>query len=255
VGFCALIIVYDLVFMTDTKHALILFPLAFLPFLFHPAFSARLRIGVLTSGLIFMLASILYIQTAVGVGGVVRQFESLKNSPKGNILYAVTIDFPHLVPYPLLGAGPGRFTSPQASDARTPLARRYIIPYGDEQRRLAYWGRGGDLAQASIVGIVSTDFFKLMGDYGWVGTLLFYAFLIWIAVKLFQKSIAWPMDHLASGLFLGLACCMIFLIFTTFLIGTMTIAVVAFPLWVFIGRMWDMKRPESASADEGGAGE
>ena len=240
-GFCALVIAYDLVFMTDTKHALILVPFAFLPFLFHPAFSARLRAGLLFSGLLFILASTYYIQTVVGTGGLSQQVKSFQNSPKGEIFLAVTADFPHLVPYPLLGAGPGRFTSPQASDARTPLARRYVIPYQDEQRRMAYWGRGGDVAQASIVGIVTTDFFKLMGDFGWAGMAVYYAFLFWVVLKLYRKSLEWPSTQLAFGLFLGLACCMIFMIIATFLVGIMTIPVVAFPLWVFIGRMWDMQ--------------
>lgn len=239
---CALIIGYDLVFMTDTKHALILVPFAFLPFLFHPGFSARLRAGLLASGIVFVLASVFYFNMAVGQLGMYRQLRTLKNSPKGEILYAVTVDFPHLVPFPLFGAGPGRFTSPQAADARTPLARRYIIPYKDQQRRLAYFGRGGDVAQSSIVGIVDTDFFKLMGDFGWMGTALYYVFLFWIAVKLFGKSLEWPPGHLISGLFLGLNCCVIFLVFVTFLVGITTIPVVSFPLWIFIGRMWDIRK-------------
>ena len=49
------------------------------------------------------------------------------------------------------------------------------------------------------------------------------------------------MDHMASGLFLGLACSIIFLIFITFLIGVVTVPVLVFPLWIMIGRMWDMK--------------
>ena len=249
-GLCALIIAYDLVFMTDTKHALLIMPLAFLPFLFHPGFSARLRTGLLFAGAAFMFASVVYLNMAVGKLGLSQQLRMFRDSPKGEILYAVTADFTYLVPYPLLGAGPGRFTSPQASDARTPLARRYIIPYQDQQRRMAYFGRGGDVAQSSIVGIVSTDFFKLMGDFGWIDTALYYSFLLWIAGILFKKSLEWPSNHLISGLFLGLSCSMIFLTCVTLLVGVMTIPVVAFPLWIFIGRMWDMRnigdQPEPA---------
>jgi hypothetical protein len=239
--FCTLIIAYDLVFMTDTKHALILAPFAFLPFLFHPAFSVRLRMSVLGVGFLFILSTVFYFQIAVGQMGLFRQMNAFKDSPKIEMLYAVTEDFSHLVPYPLLGAGPGRFTSNQATEARTPLARRYILPYDDQQRRMAYWGRGGDVAQASILGIVRTDFFKLMGEFGWLGTIVFYAFHVWIVVRLFHKSLEWPLDHLVSGLFLGLSCCVIFFMFITLLIGVATIPVVAFPLWVFIGCIWDIK--------------
>ena len=246
--FCTVVIAYNLVFMTDTKHALFLVPFAFLPFFFHPAFSIRLRIGIAFGGLLFMVAAILYLQVALGRMNLIRQLDGMKDSPKVEMLYAVTVDLPHLVPYPLLGAGPGRFTSNQATDARTSLARRYIIPYDDQQRRMSYFGRGGDVTQSSIMGIVRTDFFKLMGEYGWLGTLVFYAFHFWVAYKLFHKSLEWPLDHLASGLFLGLSCCMIFLTIITLLVGVATIPAVAFPLWVLIGCMWDMKFRPLATA-------
>lgn len=240
---CLLVIGYNLVFMTDTKHALILAPLAFWPFLLHPAFSARVRTHLMLGGLLFILAAAVYFHLASFRGGLMRQIEGLKNSPKGEILFAVTSDFPHLVPYPLLGAGPGRFTSNQAVDARMPLARRYIIPYDDQQRRLSYWRSQGSLVQSSILGIVRTDFFKLMGEFGWLGTAVFYWFYVWIIFRLFRKSMDWPPGHLASGLFLGLACCITFLMFITFLIGVVTVPVLAFPLWFFIGRAWDMPLP------------
>ena len=240
---CLLVIVYDLVFMTDTKHALILCPLAFWPFLLHPAFSIRTRIRLAIGGLLFLGAVGVYFQMASVRGGISEQLESIRNSPKAEIFHAVTGDFPHLVPYPLLGAGPGRFTSNQAVDARMPLARRYIIPYDDQQRRLGYWRSSGEVAQASILGIVRTDFFKLMGEFGWLGTAIFYWFYLWIIFRLFRKSLEWPMDHLASGMFLGLACCIIFLMFINFLIGVVTVPVLVFPLWLLIGRMWDMRMP------------
>lgn len=240
-GLCLLVIVYDLVFMTDTKHALVLWPFAFWPFLMHPALTARTRIKVVAGALLFMLAAAVYFHMAAVRGGLSQQVENLRNSPKGEIFYAVTADFSHLVPYPFLGAGPGRFTSNQAVDGRMPLARRYIIPYDDQQRRMSYWGRQGDLAQASILGIVRTDFFKAMGEFGWLGTLIYYSFYVWIFFRIFRKSMEWPMDHLASGLFLGLVCCGIFLVFISFLIGAATVPVLVFPLWILIGRMWDMR--------------
>ena len=241
--FCLLVIGYDFVFMTDTKHALILFPLAFWPFLFHPSLSIRTRTHLAFGGLVFIVAAAVYFHIAAVRGGVLQQIENIKNSPKGEMFYAVTVDFPHLVPFPLLGAGPGRFTSNQAVDARMPLARRYIIPYDDQQRRLSYWRSQGSLVQSSILGIVRTDFFKLMGEFGWLGTAVFYWFYVWIIFRLFRKSMDWPPGHLASGLFLGLACCITFLMFITFLIGVVTVPVLAFPLWFFIGRAWDMPLP------------
>lgn len=251
---CTVIIAYDLIFMTDTKHALVLCPLAFLPFLFHPALPARLRTGLVLWGTGFIVAAVFYFQIAVGNFSLKGYLRSFRTSPKGEILYAVTVDLPYLVPYPLLGAGPGRFTSDQAVANRTPLARRYIIPYDDEQRRLSYWGRGGDVTQASVLGIVRTDFFRIMSEFGWLGAATYYAFLLWMTLRLYRKSLEWPLDHLASGLFLGLSCCMIFLMMVTLLCDSFIIPVVTFPLWILIGCMWDMKPGrEAVRAEPAGA--
>ena len=243
-----MVIAYDLIFMTDTKHALVLFPFAFLPFLFHPALPARLRAGLLAGGGVFILVSIFYFQMAAGSFRWGAYIENFKTTPKGLMLHAVTADFPYLVAFPMLGAGPGRFTSNQAIAARMPLSRRYIIPYDDEQRRLSYWGQGGSVTQASILGIVRTDFFRVMGEFGWIGAATFYAFLSWLSYRLFRKSTEWPLDRLESGMFLGLSCCVIFIIFVTFIFDSFTIPVVTFPLWILIGCMWDMKPGELGSS-------
>lgn len=249
---CTVIIAYDLIFMTDTKHALVLMPFAFLPFLFHPSLSARLRSGLLAGGGIFMLASVFYFQLAAGSFRWQSYIDSFKTSPKGVMLHAVTVDFPYLVPYPMLGAGPGRFTSNQAIAARVPLARRYIIPYDDEQRRLSYWRQGGNVTQASILGIVRTDFFRLMGEFGWIGTAAFYLFLAWLSWRLYRKSTEWPPEHPATGAFLGMSCCVIFVMFVTGVFDSFTIPVVTFPLWILIGCMWDMKPEGLPPAGEAG---
>ncbi|NLX12332.1 MAG: hypothetical protein GXY44_01585, partial [Phycisphaerales bacterium] len=52
---CLVVIAYDFIFMTDTKHALLLFPVTAIPILLHPRFPARLRLGLLTAGVLFMI--------------------------------------------------------------------------------------------------------------------------------------------------------------------------------------------------------
>jgi len=240
--FLAVIITYNPIFMTDTKHALVLFPLVFLPFLLHPSFSARMRVNLLSLGAVFMLATVGYFHLNKENTRVNQVIKSFKNSPKGDMFYAVTVDFGHLVPYPLLGAGPGRFASNQARDARVPLARRYILPYYDEARRLGYYGRRGSTVVSSVIGAVNTDFFVLMGEFGWLGTCVFYGFIIWVVVQVFRKSREWVPTSLESGLFLGLACCLIFLMLIMMLTSASTVPVVVFPIWMMIGRMWDMRQ-------------
>lgn len=239
----ALVIGYNLIFMTDTKHGLLLMPLAFLPFLLHRDFPARLRIGLLSVTAVFILAASAYFQIAMGGFKVVPFLEKFRDSPKGDMFYAVTTDFRHLVPYTLLGAGPGKFVSRQAVEARTPLARRYIIPYVDRSRRLGYFSGAlaGTATASSIMGMAQTDLFVLMGEFGWLGALAYYVFLIWVIVKLWKRSKEIPLERPASGFFLSMCCCMIFFLFTTTLLSTATIPVLAFPLWILIGRTWDMR--------------
>jgi len=236
-----LMIIYNLVFMTDTKHALLIFPFVFTPFLLHPQFSMRLRLGLMSVGMIFVLATVVYFNLSTRAIRMDQLANSIKDSPKGDMFYAVTADFVHLVPYPLLGAGPGCFASPQAREERVPLARRYILPYYDRERRLGYYGRQGSTISASVVGAVNTDFFVLMGEFGWLGAVAFYGFYLWVVKQLFQKSKSVPLAEIESGLFMALACCVIFLIIITGLTSASTVPALVFPLWMLIGRMWDMK--------------
>ena len=239
----ALILAYNLIFMTDTKHALVLFPLAFLPFLFHPKYSMWVRFGFVAVGVAFVVASIVYFQVVLGGYRFRAYLSHFQNTPKGEMVYAVTADFGHLVPYPLLGAGPGCFASAQAVDARAPLARRYIIPYADERRRLGYFSGAlaGSVASASIMGSPQSDLLTLMGEYGWLGAIAYYTFIGWVVVRLRRKSTELPLDTLSAGYFMSLCCSLLFLAFTTVLIPTATMPVLAFPLWILIGRMWDMR--------------
>lgn len=91
------------------------------------------------------------------------------------------------------------------------------------------------------MGIPQTDFFVLMGEFGWLGAITYYLFLGWVIKRLWQKSVCLPLTHPMAGIYMSLACCMIFLVFTTALISSATIGVLVFPLWILIGRMWDME--------------
>jgi hypothetical protein len=250
VALLTLVVGYNLIFMTDTKHALFVFPFAAFPFLMHPKFPARIRINLVLSGIVFIFFAVVYFQISGGGSDLYRIKNSLRESPKGEMMYAVTTDFRHLVPYPLIGAGPGRFASNQAVGARAPLARRYIIPHLDKQRRMGYFKASGTLLASSILGMPQTDFFVLMGEFGWLGAAAFYSFLGWVIVKLWRKSASLPLERAASGYFMALCCCLVFFIFTTLLMNSFTIGVLSFPLWILIGRMWDMKPDEAPPEPE-----
>lgn len=237
----AIVIAYNCIFMTDTKHALLIFPFAALPFVFHPKISARIRIGLLGAGLLFMLFVGVYFAFVIGGLQLRRTLVQMQESPKGEIMYAITVDFPHLVPYPVLGAGPGRFSSSQGVAARTWLARRYIIPEMEALRRSTLVrGNMGSLSGGSLLGAPISDFIALTGEFGWAGILTYYAFLAWVAWRLFCKSISLPLTNVRSGIYLSLCCCIIFLALVMTLVSITTVQVIAFPLWFIVGRAWDM---------------
>ncbi len=238
----ALVIGYNLVFMTDTKHALLFAPLAFLPFLFHPAISYRLRSGLLTGGIVFILASSAYFLLFAGRLDLRRNWQQMKYSPKGEMFVATTVDFKYLVPYPLFGAGPGRFCSDQAVAGKASLARRYIIPYRDEiERSRMTYGGFGTRTGASQLAWPQSDYYTLVGEFGWLGVVVYFSFWGWVIWRLLNKASASRAHPLFVGVYLSLASCMIFMFFVILFIKAVTIPVLSFPLWMLVGRTWDMK--------------
>ncbi len=241
----ALVIGYDLVFMTDTKHGLLFAPLAFIPFLSHRAVPFRLRLGMLVGGIAFVVASSFYFILFAGRLDLTRNWQQMKQSPKGEMFIAVTQDFSYLVPYPLLGAGPGRFCSDQAVQNMAPLARRYIIPYRDEanRHRLTYGGFGTRTGNSQLAWPQS-DFFTLIGEFGWLGAATYFGFLGWVVFKLLAKVQTARSIPILAGTYMSLACCLIFLVFVILFVKVVTIPVLSFPLWMLIGRAWDMEIPD-----------
>jgi len=119
---------------------------------------------------------------------------------------------------------------------------------------MGYFRASGTLLASSVLGAPQADLLVLMGEFGWLGTAAFYLFLGWVIVKLWKKSAALPLERVASGYFMALSCCVIFLVFTTLIMNTFTVGVLSFPLWMLIGRMWDMKleSPQPDSDPEAG---
>ena len=242
--FLGAVITYDLVFMTDTKHALLMVPFAFLPVLFHRGVPFRLRLSLLAGGGVVALCAMFYLGVFSGRFHPGRQFNAMMASPKGDAFIAVTRDVPLLVHYPLFGAGPGRFLSPQAVDARTPLAKRYVTPYVDEQarRRLIHGGtsRTGD----SVLGLPQSDFLTLMGDFGWLGTAVYAAFMAMVVFSLWKKANLAREKHPEYGaVCLALGAGVVFISLVMLFAQLGTAGCVVYPWWMMVGRTWDMSFP------------
>ena len=241
-----LVIAYDLIFMTDTKHALAMAPVAFFPVLFHRSIALKTRLALLTVGGAFVVVAVFYIATFTNSANLHRFATVMADSPKGEAYLAVTKDFRFLVPYPVLGAGPGRFFSSQAVDAMAPLARRYVIPYYDEIQRSQSLHVSGSRTGGSLLAYPAADILTLTGEFGWCGMGLYASFLVFIWVGLWRKANRWTGHFGGSFVFLSLGASVVFLFETMFFYTTSTIPSIVFPLWMLIGRVWDLEPPEES---------
>ena len=247
--FLGLVITYDLVFMTDTKHGVLLMPLAFSPILFHRGLPSRLRATLLVGGGIITIVAFLFLSTTTSVLNVVRMGRLFLNSPKGDAYLAVTRDFHYLVPYPVLGAGPGRFFSGQAVTAGAPLARRYVTPYRDEANRARLEHSIAARTGNSMLAWPQCGFLTLMGEFGWLGTAVYMGFLCHVFAGLWRKANQSRGRPDLVGGYLSLACGLVFLTMTIFVASTETIGCLMFPWWMLIGRIWDMPDGETLEGE------
>ncbi|MBR6023084.1 MAG: hypothetical protein IK066_11790 [Kiritimatiellae bacterium] len=236
-----LIIAYDLIFMTDTKHALFLMPIAVAPLLFHPKVALKQRIRLIVLGVALGLATFAYVMSTGMIKSLAPAWNRMVYSPKGEAYQAVTVDFAYLVPYPVLGAGPGRFFSPQAAMVGAPLARRYVTPYQDDLRR---WGlthvNRTRTRSGSLLSTPTADSLTLMGEFGWLGTLVYFGFVGWVWWSLWQKAKHAPAESGATSVFLALSAGVLFLPMTMLFATCCTAQPVMFPWWILVGCLWDM---------------
>lgn len=234
------ITLYDLVFMTDTKHVLVLAPVACAALLFLPGLTAKFKIRVIFLALLIGVSGWYYLSTQ----NTSAYWWSLRNfwtSPKGQMFKAVTVDFPKLVNFPVFGAGPGLFASIEAVEHRTPLARRYITPYSDEEERRSRFGMKGTTIAASVAGALNTDFFFITSEFGWLGECVYLVFWVFCVLVLYRKGV-WSRRAGSDrwGIYLGLSISLILFMMLQLLTSVSTVACLSFPIWMLVGRIWDM---------------
>ncbi len=249
-----ILIIYDLVYMTDTKHALVLAPIALVPVFFHSMFSARARITMLVSTTLFVILGFSWFMIFSGRIDFWRFGNSLLHSPKGEYLRAVTVDFPYLVHFPFLGAGPGNFGSDQAVQNKAPLARRYIIPYEEENHRFRLsHGRTSTRTGGSLIAFPNCTMLCITGEFGWLGFFFYFGFYAWVAWMLWQRSRDLRLDNNGKLLCLSLFASVVFIAMCMVFAPIHTIPMLMFPFWILIGLAWDMQKlpDEDVSPDAG----
>lgn len=242
------VILYDLVFMTDTKHVLVLAPVACTALLFLPGVSARFRAWSIALAFLILASGTIYVRS-MDIGNYLYTLRNFGTTPKGQLFKAVTVDFPYLVRYPILGAGPAKFASDAARENRAPLARRYITPYYDEADRLQFYGRKGSTVISSIAGSVNTDFFFITSEFGWLGEAVYLSFWFYCVFSLYRKGVrARQAGSESWGIFFALAICLNLFLMLQLLTTICTVPCLAFPIWLLVGRIWDMEVSPQDSA-------
>lgn len=245
------VILYDLVFMTDTKHVLVLAPIACASLLFLPGLTVKFKFRIIFLALLIGVSGWYYLSTQ-NTSAYWRSLRNFGTTPKGEMFKAVTVDFPKLVHYPIFGAGPGLFASVEAVENRTPLARRYITPYRDEEERRSRFGLKGTTMAASIAGSLNTDFFFITSEFGWLGEGIYVAFWVYCIFSLYLKGVQRRRAGNSSwGVYLGLSISLILFMMLQLLTSVCTVACLAFPIWMLIGRIWDMPVSEEEELPEG----
>ena len=250
----AVVLLHNLVFMTDTKHALVIAPVCCSVLFVLPHVSVRMRISAILLALAMGVAGFTYFHMQGGMDWAqswVRR--GLQNSARAAVMQAVTRDFPYIVRYPLLGAGPGQFTSESAQASLKPLARRYILPYSAEERRRSYFGLQGTTSTASVIGSAAVDTFYIVGELGYAGELLFIVYFFWVAWQLLRRGTNERNKTRIWGISLMLGVGVLFLTALRFLANISTVPALSYPIWILIGRLWDMPPPGSKalpSADD-----
>lgn len=244
-----LITLYDLVFMTDTKHGLLAQAIALFFIVLHPIFNAKLRAFMSLVGILFAALVIFYFNMFEGGHyDWQRAWNIFKSSPKMAYYNAVTKDFPNLVRFPVLGAGPGRFGSDISVSLQTPLVRRYIQPFLAEMHRSRLGMKTTVFTSGSQLAYPSADFLTVMGEYGWLGALVQYAFFAFIILKLWHKAREPTRSLLAKYTFVSLMGCILFAVELTFVVSPSAWPSLMYPIWILIGRTWNMHtEPDSVT--------
>ena len=250
-------IFYDLLFMTDTKHGLVLMMPAAVPFFLHPIVPKKTRAAGMALGILALMAIVFYfIVSNIGsqyrIHSVRDMVHSIEQRPKGVIARVLIHDMDFWLPFPLLGAGPGRFTSAQAIDGHAPLAMHYIQPFLDESRRAGYFHTSGFTAVASILGSPQSTLFTWWGEFGLPMTFVFYAFSLWIYVLFWRRAASsgglW--DGQTRNATLAILGMLGFQLLMTFIQPIYSTTYFSFFLWMLIGRTMDMRRMVATNGKE-----
>lgn len=238
-----LLIGYNLVFLTDTKHGLFIAPFAGLPLVVHPRLAWRKKLALITGAVVFCLASWIYFRLAqvyVVHSGVRTVWQQVRRAGKGAILRVIFTVFPRELPFFPLGAGPGNFCSSVGLFSLRPLAVKYVLPHTP-------WAYGGgQVISTSFLGGPFSGFNTLVGEFGVPGAALYYLFWAHVLRHLWRRARDPAASSFDAGQRTALVCSILFFVAVNFLFEVFIIHIFTICLAVLVGAHWD--EPPRATA-------
>jgi hypothetical protein len=234
------LITYNFIFLTDTKHALVIFPFVAWPLFFHQSISARYRLGLALGLMLFLVLSSWYIAYGPYTmrAPVADYIQMLRWSGKGYLYKIILKELPRGNPiFFLLGAGPGNFCSTGAIYGFTPLAVKYVIPYIVQGLR-----SGGGAAEASVLGSPTSSLLVLLGEFGWLGAINYLGFWIWTIFRMWKLARQSPKFDWDTGQRLALVCVLSFLLVLATLSDLFAFAQIVMPIWTMVALYWEDPR-------------
>jgi len=247
--FSGLVLSYDLIFMTDTKHILPILPIAAVFLIAAPRLRMRTRLAVIGLGLLFVCASYYYLTIAVErTGGYILApreyvYGSLE-SGKGYVLRTILHYLPSRNPwFYLFGAGPGNFCSAVAVHAFRPLAEQHVLPFVIHALRSA-----GGAAESSVIGGPITSLFTLWGELGVPATIAYYLFWVYAIVHMTRSGWTSPELDAEAARRLAISGILLLLFFISSLVEVFTFGSMIMPTWTIAGMNWDPPPPDTRSS-------
>ena len=244
-GGVTLLIAYNLIFLTDTKHVLFLMPIAALPFLtLFPRLNVKQRVFAVFASIAFVTSSYVYLNMTDALG---RHTPSdyvsfMRYSGKGQVFHAIKDQLPREITTPLLGAGPGNFCSSVGVRSFRPLANKYVLPHVIRSIK----SRGG-AAESSVIGSPETSFFTLWGEFGILNMITYYAFWGFVMFSLWKSALGEKVLTVVAAQRLALVSCLILNLCIGLLRETFTIGVLMVPIWALVGMFWNEPKPSDVA--------
>lgn len=239
------LIAHNLVFMTDTKHALLFMPFCGAVIFFSPAMRAGHRVWMIAGGIALAVAMVLYFI----FGDLIRAFprlevvtESVLSLGKAETFRVLTQVFPFELPFFLVGAGPGNYISSVAMFSWRPLFVRYVLPF------TPYAYTGYSAASTSVMGYPGSGWYTVWGEFGPVGLGLYVGLWVFFMKHLWRNAIQPGISPFIVGQNLALLAFAVLFVGINLLTEIFNIHIFYFTFAVLLGAFWDNPREEEDAA-------